>query len=492
MKGKVTKTLAFCLAGCMVLSLQGVQVMAAEEENSPEIGDLVFAQCEDYINIREEDSMDSEVVAKIYNNSAATIEGESGDWYKIHSGNAVGYVKKEYFATGEEADAIAQTVGYDVARIQTQELNIRLNPNEESTVLTSAYLGDELEIVEYDNGAWMTVVTEDGIYGYVNAYYVDAVTYYPVAETTQEEEERRAAEQSFEESTAAQAESTSTEYTETPATESAVSETESYVAETEAPATESYVPETETPATESYVPETEAPMTESYVPETEAPATESYVPETEAPATESYVPETEAPETESYVPETETPATESYVPETEAPATESYVPETEAPATESYVPETEAPATEGYVPETEAPTTESYVPETEAPATESTSDYSLGQQIADYAVQFIGNPYEWGGTSLTNGADCSGFTQSVLANFGIGIARVAADQAAGGTYVSLDNIQPGDLVFYGSGGIDHVAIYIGGGQIVHAANSESGIITSSLYYSTPVSVSRYW
>ncbi|HIQ95090.1 MAG TPA: C40 family peptidase [Candidatus Limivivens merdigallinarum] len=456
MKGKVTKTLAFCLAGCMVLSLQGVQVMAAEEENSPEIGDLVFAQCEDYINIREEDSMDSEVVAKIYNNSAATIEGESGDWYKIHSGNAVGYVKKEYFATGEEADAIAQTVGYDVARIQTQELNIRLNPNEESTVLTSAYLGDELEIVEYDNGAWMTVVTEDGIYGYVNAYYVDAVTYYPVAETTQEEEERRAAEQSFEESTAAQAESTSTEYTETPATESAVSETESYVAETEAPATESYVPETETPATESYVPETEAPMTESYVPETEAPATESYVPETEAPETESYVPETET------------------------------------PATESYVPETEAPATEGYVPETEAPTTENYVPETEAPATESTSDYSLGQQIADYAVQFIGNPYEWGGTSLTNGADCSGFTQSVLANFGIGIARVAADQAAGGTYVSLDNIQPGDLVFYGSGGIDHVAIYIGGGQIVHAANSESGIITSSLYYSTPVSVSRYW
>ena len=388
--------------------------------------------------------MDSEVVAKIYNNSAATIEGESGDWYKIHSGNAVGYVKKEYFATGEEADAIAQTVGYDVARIQTQELNIRLNPNEESTVLTSAYLGDELEIVEYDNGAWMTVVTEDGIYGYVNAYYVDAVTYYPVAETTQEEEERRAAEQSFEESTAAQAESTSTEYTETPATESAVSETESYVAETEAPATESYVPETETPATQSYVPETEAP------------------------------------------------ATESYVPETEAPETESYVPETETPATESYVPETEAPATEGYVPETEAPTTESYVPETEAPATESTSDYSLGQQIADYAVQFIGNPYEWGGTSLTNGADCSGFTQSVLANFGIGIARVAADQAAGGTYVSLDNIQPGDLVFYGSGGIDHVAIYIGGGQIVHAANSESGIITSSLYYSTPVSVSRYW
>ena len=99
----------------------------------------------------------------------------------------------------------------------------------------------------------------------------------------------------------------------------------------------------------------------------------------------------------------------------------------------------------------------------------------------------------WGGTSLTQGADCSGFAQSVFAQFGIGLARVAADQAYGGTDVSMDSILPGDLLFYSSGGsIDHVAIYIGGGSIVHAANASSGIIISSYNYSTPVCARRYW
>ena len=108
-------------------------------------------------------------------------------------------------------------------------------------------------------------------------------------------------------------------------------------------------------------------------------------------------------------------------------------------------------------------------------------------------MQYVGNPYQWGGTSLTNGADCSGFTQSVFANSGIDLARVAADQANGGTSVSVDDLQPGDLVFYSSSsGIDHVAIYAGDGTIVHAANSNSGITTSSAYYSDIVDAKRYW
>jgi cell wall-associated NlpC family hydrolase len=122
-----------------------------------------------------------------------------------------------------------------------------------------------------------------------------------------------------------------------------------------------------------------------------------------------------------------------------------------------------------------------------------TSSYSLGQQIADFACQFVGNPYVWGGTSLTNGADCSGFTQSVMANFGISIARVAADQAYGGTSVDLGSIQPGDLLFYSDGSsISHVSIYIGNGQVVHASNSNTGIIISSYSYRTPCSAVRYW
>ena len=118
---------------------------------------------------------------------------------------------------------------------------------------------------------------------------------------------------------------------------------------------------------------------------------------------------------------------------------------------------------------------------------------TLGQAIVDYACQFIGNPYVWGGTSLTNGADCSGFTQSVMANFGISIPRVAADQAYSGTPVSLSEIQAGDLLFYeGGGGIGHVTIYMGNGQVVHASTSDTGIIISDYNYRTPVSARRYW
>ena len=124
--------------------------------------------------------------------------------------------------------------------------------------------------------------------------------------------------------------------------------------------------------------------------------------------------------------------------------------------------------------------------------TDTSASSSLGQEIANYALQFVGNPYVWGGTSLTNGADCSGFTQSVFANFGIGIPRTAASQSGSGTPVSLDSLQAGDLIFYGDGGISHVALYIGGGQVVHASSSTTGIIVSSYNYRTPVSASRYW
>lgn len=104
-----------------------------------------------------------------------------------------------------------------------------------------------------------------------------------------------------------------------------------------------------------------------------------------------------------------------------------------------------------------------------------------GQAIADYAVQFVGNPYKYGGTSLTNGADCSGFVQSVYKHFGYSLPRVAADQASAGTKVSTSNLQPGDLLFYH--GFGHVAIYIGGGQVVHASNEKTGIKISSYDYS---------
>lgn len=109
------------------------------------------------------------------------------------------------------------------------------------------------------------------------------------------------------------------------------------------------------------------------------------------------------------------------------------------------------------------------------------------QAVADFAVQFVGNPYVWGGTSLTGGADCSGFTQSVYANFGVSLPRTSYEQQNAGTEVSYADAQPGDLICYGG----HVAIYMGNGRIVHASNSVDGIkISDNAAYRTIVSVRR--
>ena len=129
----------------------------------------------------------------------------------------------------------------------------------------------------------------------------------------------------------------------------------------------------------------------------------------------------------------------------------------------------------------------------------SITELLYGQGVSDakvslvqYAKQFIGNPYVWGGTSLTSGADCSGFTMSVFKKYGISLPHHAASQAQMGTKVSLADAQPGDLVFYAKNGkINHVAIYIGGGQVVHASSPKTGIKISSVNYRTPAGVRRY-
>ena len=387
MKRRISKLLSLgVMISSILTSMQAVP--AAADEQSDAAGTLAFAQCEEYINIRQNPDTDSEVVAKIYNHGAAEIEEQDGDWYKIRSGNAEGYVKAEYFATGAEAETIAEQAAYRVAEVYPDQLNVRTEPSEDSDVVTTASKDQELEVVAWD-GDWMKVALGDDVYGYINAYYVGYNVYYPQAETLEEEQARLAAEQ-----------------------QAAESWDDS---------------EVETRAEETGYEETEAPgYEEPGYEETEAPGYEE-------PGNE----ETEAP---------------SY----EEPGNE----ETEAPGNE----ETEAPSTSG-----------------------------TGQQIADYAVQFVGNPYVWGGTSLTNGAGCSGFTLSVFANFGIGLSRTAESQSYGGTSVDFGSLQPGDLLFYNStGSIDHVAIYIGGGQIVHAANSRKGIIISDAYYQTPVCARRYW
>ena len=114
---------------------------------------------------------------------------------------------------------------------------------------------------------------------------------------------------------------------------------------------------------------------------------------------------------------------------------------------------------------------------------------SFGREVADYGLQFVGNPYVYGGTSLTKGADCSGFTQSVYRHFGVNIPRTSGEQAVFGREVSYEDMEPGDLVCYSG----HVAMYIGDGRIVHASSTKEGIkVGYDPAYRTIVSVRRPW
>ena len=116
----------------------------------------------------------------------------------------------------------------------------------------------------------------------------------------------------------------------------------------------------------------------------------------------------------------------------------------------------------------------------------STSGSELGKQIANYACQFVGNPYVAGGTSLTQGADCSGFTYRVYADYGYSLPRTSSQQRSAGTGVSYEEAQPGDLICYDG----HVAIYLGNNLIVHASSSRTGIKISNAQYKTILSVRR--
>lgn len=415
----------------------------AQAQVSNPYDNLAIAQINDdaYVNIRNKPNTDDgEVLGKLFDNSAAEILDEEDGWYHIRSGSVEGYVKKEYFVTGAEAEALAEQVGKKVATVKTTTLMVRSGAGTDQDIVGMVGDSEKLRVLD-DQGDWVKVRVDSDMEGYVSKEYVDCSMHFKVAESLEEERQRLAAEEAayqaaLEEARKADEAASNTQGSSQGQNNASIDAQQTETPETGAP--ETNVPETETPAVNA--PETNAP--ETNVPETNAP-------ETEAPATE--------------VPETETNA-----PETEAPATET-------PATEP--PQTEAPGNQ----------------DPSGGSGQGSSTSGTRQSIVSFALQFEGNPYVWGGTSLTNGADCSGFTQSIMANFGISIPRVAADQAYGGRSVDVGSVQPGDLLFYldDSGSIGHVALYIGNNQVIHASTPETGIIISDISYRQAYSAASY-
>ena len=320
------------------------QTDTAASDQSNEFSNIAISQVTDYVNIRSAASEDSDVVGKLYNNCAATVEGTEGDWYKITSGNCTGYVKSSYVVVGDEN--LARSVATRNATVNTQTLYVRTSPSTDASVLGMVPGGEVLTVTDESTAAdgWVKVSIEEGE-GYVSTQYVTLSTEFNYAESKEEEEARLAKEEAEREAAAAAA--------------------------------------------------------------------------------------------------------------------------AKASASKS---------------------SKSSSSKSSSSKTYSAASGSSGSAVVAYASQFVGNPYVYGGSSLTNGTDCSGFVMSVYGAFGVSLPHSSSGDRSVGYAVSTDDMQPGDIVCYSG----HVAIYAGNGQIVHASNPSDGIKYSNVNYRKILAVRRIY
>lgn len=314
-----------------------------------------------YVNVRTEPNTSSEILGKLYNDCAATIlntvDGEDGEWYEIKSGSVQGYIKAEYFLTGDEAEARAIEIGKLEGRVNTNGLRLRTEPNLDSDILTLLWSGEKYIVVE-EGEEWVKIMVDDDLEGYVYREMIDISLKFDTAisleeERKQQEEEARKKKE---------------------AEEAAKRLAAAKKAEEEA--------------------------------------------------------------------------------------------------------KNQAASGGG----------------SSGSASSEVSSASR-DALVTYAMQWVGvSPYVYGGTSLTNGIDCSAFVQAIYKNaLGVSIPRDSRSQASACTAIKESDLQPGDLVFYngGTSTINHVAMYIGNGQVVHASNAKLGTIVSNMKYREPCMYGRF-
>lgn len=439
------------------LDIQGKIIYTAAEEVASPFYKKGISTAEDCVMIRKEPSAESEAVGKLYSGAGFEVVEDGKEWIRIQSGTCEGYVSAQYVVTGKDAEEAAKNTDSvnSYAKVVEASVEIKAQASDDAEVVATVENEAVLDVVEVLPGSEWTKVRGDGLEGYVKNHTVEVGVDYNAAVSMEEEARQEAAESKAEEES-----------------EAAAVETETSVESSEGAAEESEIPAEETQAPAE---ETEAPIEE-----TETPAEE-----TEAPA------EDKTEEDSLYIEDTNETVwtTDAVNVRAEADASSARIGGLEKGSgitrtgiCENGWSRVDYNGTAAYIHSDYLTTSE---PVEEEPSYEepSGSNSEVGQQMVSFARQFIGNPYVYGGTSLTNGADCSGFVQSIYSNFGYSIPRTATTQYAFGREISVEEAQAGDLLFYSYyGEIEHVALYTGEGTIVHASTEETGIIETPMDY----------
>lgn len=416
---------------------------------------IAVSQVTDYVNIRKEANTNSDIVGKIYNNCAAsileTVEGEGGKWYRIQSGTVNGFIKAQYFITGEEAETLAQSIGREFVTINTESLRLREEPNLTSNTLTLLSQGARY-VVKADAGEFFQVEIDSDLVGYVSKDYCRAEVEFDQAVSLEEE--------------AAKKEEETKRKQEADAAIAALQQVILVEAKQEGTDSSNTSGQAAARPGEGQViieanPEGSGSQNGSGQDSRPAAGVKPGSGQSDSGAG-----------TSSGANPPQTAVIQGAAPGSSGSGSQ-------APGSQSQSSSNSSGNSQ------DGKQSASVVLAGGGPGSAAVASATRTAIVA-YAKQFLGNPYVYGGTSLTNGADCSGFTQSIFKNFGIEIGRSSRDQAANGKEISISAVQPGDLLFYGSGSyINHVALYIGGGQVIHSSNERTGILIAPANYRTP-------
>ena len=451
--------------------------------------DLAIVDVSGYINVRSQpDVLDmTNIIGQLQNGAACSIISQEGDWYLVESGGIRGYASAQYFITGEDAVNQAKNDFADRAIIETEVLNIRSAPTVDAeNVIGKARVGERYEVLELQDDEWARIkadFSEDYEEAYIFTGDGNAVIRYCLNEARRLDLREMALTQ-FDQLVVAATDGY-INIRETPETGSIDNVCGKFPENAGAELLETVTGEdgqtwyrirsgdvTGYVSAQYCVTGNEARNIAVNAAQLTAYITTDALNVRSEPSLDAEA-WTQVTRNQSYHVLDQL---DGWV-EIELDSTDD---ESESDRAFISTRDNNVEVTYGL------PVAIEYYPAVEA----ANAEMAFRNQIVNYAVQFVGNPYVWGGTSLTNGCDCSGFTQSVLRHFGISIPRVSRDQARSGSRVTSDVMRPGDLVFYAnsSGTINHVAMYIGNGQVVNAASRRSGITIYRWNYRTPVAI----